>query len=468
MEHREVLDHLSPYLDNELDAVSSRELASHLATCASCNAERVRLKRVSEGLRANAGYHRAPEFLRERIVAREPGERQRNDRSRGRLRSHPIAHGRAPERRRLDRSAHGEALVQWQTRFLAVRRRFRGSGLSAHRGPARLPGRKGGRRARLSAAEARRQCLHLAHRERARRDLGEHHPAGVPRHSRDARGHGILLRLGPQLRRARRVRSNGDGRDEGHVTVPASRSRRRVYPWTRAANGEAHMPSDSIPADILIRSSRIHSFSDAQRVARALASRDDSIVALSDTPTGLDGLITPDTHIVDDPSLTWLPAFYDTHNHLLEATRNATFVQVNRAATIAEIIALIREKADRTPPGRWIQSSNAWHEQKLAEGRLPTAKELDEATREHPVLLRRGGHMAVLNSRGLEVSNITPATPDPPGGRLGRARDGSLDGMLEGGAQYALVRVPPPPIEEQVASLQDSCDRFTAAGIGTV
>ena len=68
MEHREVLDHLSPYLDNELDAVSSRELASHLATCASCNAELVRLKRVSETLRANAGYHRAPEFLRERIL----------------------------------------------------------------------------------------------------------------------------------------------------------------------------------------------------------------------------------------------------------------------------------------------------------------------------------------------------------------------------------------------------------------
>ena len=76
--------------------------------------------------------------------------------------------------------------------------------------------------------------------------------------------------------------------------------------------------------------------------------------------------------------------------------------------------------------------------------------------------------MAVLNSRGLREAGITAATPDPPGGQLGPQSDGTPDGILEGGAQYALVRLPPPPMTEQIAGVEQSCRLFTAAGIGVV
>ena len=220
--------------------------------------------------------------------------------------------------------------------------------------------------------------------------------------------------------------------------------------------------------DLVIRAGRIHALSADQAVYRSIAIRGDTIVALAPDAGGLNRLAGTGARVIDDGSLTWLPAFYDTHNHLLEATQNARFVPVNRARSIAEMVALIREQAARTPAGRWIQTSNAWHEQKLAEGRLPTAQELDQATRDHPVLVRRGGHMAVLNTRGLDDAGITPSTPDPPGGPACRRPDGTLDGMLEGGAQYALVHVPPAPIGEQITGLEASCRRFTAAGIGTV
>ena len=64
----------------------------------------------------------------------------------------------------------------------------------------------------------------------------------------------------------------------------------------------------------------------------------------------------------------------------------------------SEFIDLIRQRAAQTPPGNWIQTSAAWHEVNLVEGRLPTAPELDQATRDHPVLVRRGGHVVVANS----------------------------------------------------------------------
>jgi len=100
-------------------------------------------------------------------------------------------------------------------------------------------------------------------------------------------------------------------------------------------------------ADLVIRAGRIYTMSTGQPFQRVLAIRDGAILAMSDAPEGLDALISSTTHVVDEPSLTILPAFNDTHNHLLEATRNAAFAPVNRAHTIAEFVAIVRER-DRT------------------------------------------------------------------------------------------------------------------------
>ena len=148
-------------------------------------------------------------------------------------------------------------------------------------------------------------------------------------------------------------------------------------------------------------------------VYRSLALRNGRVTAIANTPNGLDGLISADTRVIDDSSLTLLPAFIDTHNHLLEATRNRALVPVQNARSLGEFLELIRSRAAETPKGRWIQTSNAWHEQNLAEKRLPTALELDRAAGDHPVLVRRGGHMAVANSLALKLSGVSETIPDP-------------------------------------------------------
>jgi mycothiol system anti-sigma-R factor len=80
---REVMDRLSPFLDDELDPVASREVSSHLASCPSCAAAFERQRRTSESLRRDLEYHRAPDLLRARVVrdlraaARPEGTRSR-------------------------------------------------------------------------------------------------------------------------------------------------------------------------------------------------------------------------------------------------------------------------------------------------------------------------------------------------------------------------------------------------------
>lgn len=209
---------------------------------------------------------------------------------------------------------------------------------------------------------------------------------------------------------------------------------------------------------------------DAHRtVYRVIALRDEWIVAVSEDPHGLDSLIMAGTQVLDDPHLTVLPAFYDTHNHLREATNNLALVPVEQAHTMAEFMALISARAASTPPGTWIQTSNAWHENTLAERRLPTLRDLDAATGEHPVLVRRGGHMAIANSLALERAGITSDTSVPPGGTFGRFADGTLNGQLEGSAQYAVSRIIPPlPLETHVASIEQACQAYAAVGLGAV
>src|SRR5262249_43555167 len=148
-----------------------------------------------------------------------------------------------------------------------------------------------------------------------------------------------------------------------------------------------------------------------------------------------------------------MPAFFDNHNHLGEASRNSLFVDVGDVHSIAELVERIRQRAATTPAGAWIQTSNNWNQDQLAEKRLPTAADLDAATTDHPVITRRGGHMAILNSVAMRLSGIDRGTPDPPGGRLGHTSEGEPDGTLEGGAQYALVHLPPPSLDDQVASV---------------
>src|SRR5215471_12925496 len=220
--------------------------------------------------------------------------------------------------------------------------------------------------------------------------------------------------------------------------------------------------------DTLIRARAIYPLAADRSVYRALAIGGERIVGVSPDRDGFDSDRASGTSLIDVPSLTILPAFFDNHNHLGEASRNNLFVGVGKAASISEMVELIRERAARTPAGEWIQTSNDWHQDRFVERRVPTAADLDVATNNHSVVARRGGHMAVVNSVALKMSGITRDTADPPGGHVGHTPSGDPDGALEGGAQYALLRIPEPALEEQLAQLQGWSETFAGVGLGGV
>lgn len=225
-------------------------------------------------------------------------------------------------------------------------------------------------------------------------------------------------------------------------------------------------------ADLIVRAAIVRTMSTSGGPVSALAVRQGRIIDTAGPQT--EGELVsawrgPDTVMLDDAGLVVLPAFIDTHNHLMLAARNILAVPVSRARDIPSLVGLIRSRAAGIPPGQWIVTAADWHELQLTERRLPTAAELDQATTEHPVLLLRGGHNGVLNSAGLRVAGISPRSPDPEGGLIARdpavrpvgpVQDRALDDVR--------ALLPPVPEEDLAAGLAQASNRYAAHGLGTV
>ena len=224
-------------------------------------------------------------------------------------------------------------------------------------------------------------------------------------------------------------------------------------------------------ADLLIRAAAVHTQVPGQRPQRALAVRGDRVIALSDDPHGLDELVTVRTAVRDLPGATVLPAFDDTHTHMIFAAHSARDVPVHQAHTIAEFLDLIRQRAAVTPEGEWIRTTTNWQELNLAERRMPTADELDQATDRHPVLVKRGGHNDVVNNYALAPGGYHREHPGPAGGVIGRDENGRLNGRLIDNALGLVERFMPagtgPSASTGSASPELSTLRRASAPFGT-
>src|SRR5581483_8997538 len=78
---------------------------------------------------------------------------------------------------------------------------------------------------------------------------------------------------------------------------------------------------------------------------------------------------------------------------------------------------------------------------------------IDKYVKDRPVFLRRyDGHMAVVNTRVLQLAGITARTADPPGGVIYR-KPGTQEpsGVLRDNAMDLVDRLIPPPSEAEIA-----------------
>ena len=181
-----------------------------------------------------------------------------------------------------------------------------------------------------------------------------------------------------------------------------------------------------VHADLIIKSARIYTMDGTRPLAEAVAAMGDRILAVGSN-NDIKVLEGPNTKIIDGTGTTVTPGFIDAHSHP-DGSNEVTGADVN-LRSVAEIKSAMHSEAAKTPPGQWV-IGNKYDDTKLSEERPVNRHDLDEAVPLQPAIIRhRGGHTAVLNSRGLEVAGITQKSADPKGGHYGR-EDGELTGFV--------------------------------------
>lgn len=173
------------------------------------------------------------------------------------------------------------------------------------------------------------------------------------------------------------------------------------------------------------------------------------------TPPSSEVNITERTQRIDLQGATLLPAFIDTHNHMISAVMLRQYLDCKSPPNrdISDIQSRIKQRALSVEKGSWIVGFG-YDDTALSDMRHPTKKELDEAAPDHPVIIYHiSGHLGVANSLALERAGVNEQTTDPEGGSFGRDEEGHLNGLLYEGTAQAVGAYAPEPSERELLSL---------------
>ena len=176
---------------------------------------------------------------------------------------------------------------------------------------------------------------------------------------------------------------------------------------------------------------------DTTEYVEALATREGKIIFTGSKATAMKRF-EGKAEEVDLKGKTMLPGFIDAHAHFSNFSSQAIGAQIlpppdAGANNMEAIVRILKEW--NTPENRaltgWIFGAG-FDDSVLEEKRFPTKHDLDQVTTEFPIMIIHiSGHFAVVNSKGLELLNITSKTKNPEGGLIRRENGNEPNGVLE-------------------------------------
>jgi predicted amidohydrolase YtcJ len=217
----------------------------------------------------------------------------------------------------------------------------------------------------------------------------------------------------------------------------------------RASAAQAATPAGRVAAgkqdpDLVVINAKVYTMDPRAPQAEAFAVTAGRFSAVGSTGE-IKALAAAGTELFDAKGMTVLPGFIDCHNHapgdvLLNEVLVGNPFEVE-FVSIRSIIAKLLERSQKTPPGTWVEGY-FFDDTKLSDKRPLTIQDLDEVSRDHPIVVRhRGGHTSFYNSKAFELAGITKDTPDPKGGTYDKDEQGQLNGRVTDLATAAFSKV---------------------------
>ena len=161
------------------------------------------------------------------------------------------------------------------------------------------------------------------------------------------------------------------------------------------------------PADLILQNGKIATQDDRRSVVEAAAIRDGKFLAIG---SDLEIMRFRDerTKLIDLNKRTVIPGLNDSHLHLIRGGLNYNLeLRWDGVPSLADGLRMLREQAQRTPPGEWVRVVGGWTEFQFAERRMPTLDELNQAAPDTPVFVLHLYDRALLNRAALRAVGYT-------------------------------------------------------------
>jgi len=177
----------------------------------------------------------------------------------------------------------------------------------------------------------------------------------------------------------------------------------------------------------LFYNAKFHTLDDYLPICTALVVHNDRIVYCGSERD----IHLPDRLVekMDLQGLHIYPGFTDCHTHVAAVALNQERIKLDNCQTLHSALQIIKTYVQNIPADVWILGSG-WNANIWPDGQ-PHKMYLDHITMKHPIALyNKDGHTQWLNSKALAASHFGPESIDPPGGKLGRDKNGDLTGLV--------------------------------------
>jgi hypothetical protein len=227
----------------------------------------------------------------------------------------------------------------------------------------------------------------------------------------------------------------------------------------------------SVIPDLILHNGRITTLDPAYPEATNLAIKDRRIIGVDDAEEYQRG---PETKVIDLKGRRVIPGLNDSHLHVIRGGLNYNMeLRWDGVPSLADALRMLKQQAQRTPPGQWVRVVGGWTEFQFAERRMPTLEEINAAAPETPVFILHLYCRALLNKAALRACGYTKDTPNPPGGEIQRDSGGNPTGLLiarpNATILYAtLAKGPKLPPEHQTNSTRHFMRELNRLGLTSI
>ena len=217
-------------------------------------------------------------------------------------------------------------------------------------------------------------------------------------------------------------------------------------------------------ADLAFVNGDVYTVDASRRWASAVAVSEGAIVAVG-TEADIRASVGTSTDVADLRGRMLLPGFQDAHVHPPSSGFGMLHCNLSEAYSIEGYERIVARYASDHPDDPWIVGGG-WSMDVFPSGN-PPKDVLDRIVADRPVyVFSRDGHSVWVNSRALEIADITRDTSDPPDGWIVRDVHGEPAGTLHEGAHRLVERhVPQPTTSDWIEGLRMAQRHLHSLGI---